>query len=372
MNTAIAQTSLYYTEGRSDKEYHAEIIKVAGGNVVNFRYGRRGGALTSGTKTATPVDFTQAKKIFDKLIHEKTAKGYTPALSGSAYQGTVQNSCKSDFTPQLLNAVTEAAAMQLLLDDHWAAQQKMDGERRAAHADGHEVLGMNRKGLVVPLPQAIADELHSIALSTGSIRVDGEIIGDDLYVFDMHIHQGIHLHTQPWIARMRLAWVALLECKHLKALPYATTSADKSTLFNQVQLMQGEGVVFKRMNSVVMPDRPNSGGDWLKFKFTESASCVVLAINSGKRSVQLGLLDTAKVASLSDAPTFTHVGNVTIPPNYIAPVAGDIVEVEYLYAYRGGSLYQPVYRGIRADLDCSACTTQQLKYKPAVQADVTV
>ena len=358
MNTAIAQTSLYFTEGRSDKEYHAEIIEVSGGNVVNFRYGRRGGALTSGTKTTTPVDFTQAKKIFDKLIHEKTAKGYTPALSGSAFQNTAHTSRKSDFIPQLPNAVSEPAAMQLLLDDHWAAQQKMDGERRAAHADGHEVLGMNRKGLVVPLPQAIADELQTIALTTGAIRVDGEIIGDDLYVFDMHIHQGIHLHTQPWIARMRLAWVALLACKHLKALPYATTSADKSTLFNQVQLMHGEGVVFKRMDSVVMTGRPNSGSDWLKFKFTESASCVVLAINTGKRSVKLGLIDAAHPSTL------IPVGNVTIPPNYDIPPSGQIVEVQYLYAYQGGSLYQPVYRGARTDIDRSACTLQQLKYKP--------
>ena len=45
MNT-IENISLYYAEGHSDKEYHAEIVEVAGGNVVNFRYGRRGGALT--------------------------------------------------------------------------------------------------------------------------------------------------------------------------------------------------------------------------------------------------------------------------------------------------------------------------------------
>jgi len=85
---AIAKTSLYYSEGSSDKEYHAEIVAIPGGNVVNFRYGRRGGTLTTGTKTSVPVDFAQVQKIFDKLIKEKTSKGYTPDLSGAAYQGT--------------------------------------------------------------------------------------------------------------------------------------------------------------------------------------------------------------------------------------------------------------------------------------------
>ena len=30
-----------------------------------------------------------------------------------------------------------------------------------------------------------------------------------------------------------------------------------------------------------------------------------------------------------------------------------------LYAYPGDSLYQPVYRGTRSDLDISTCTTQR-------------
>jgi len=109
---AIAKTSLYYSEGSSDKEYHAEIVAIPGGNVVNFRYGRRGGTLTTGTKTSVPVDFAQAQKIFDKLIKEKTTKGYTPDLSGAAYQGTENAGLKTGFTPQLLNPISEAEAMR--------------------------------------------------------------------------------------------------------------------------------------------------------------------------------------------------------------------------------------------------------------------
>jgi len=47
------------------------------------------------------------------------------------------------------------------------------------------------------------------------------------------------------------------------------------------------------------------------------------------------------------------VGNVTIPSNHEVPQVGDIVEVRYLYYFRGGSLYQPVYLGKRSDLEKS-------------------
>lgn len=47
---ALPKVSLYFKEGGSDKEYHAEIVAVEGGNVVNFRYGRRGSALTAGCR----------------------------------------------------------------------------------------------------------------------------------------------------------------------------------------------------------------------------------------------------------------------------------------------------------------------------------
>ena len=365
---ALVKTSLYYSEGSSDKEYHAEIVEVAGGNVVNFRYGRRGSSLAVGTKTSTPVDFEQAKKIYDKLVKEKTAKGYTPNVSGTAYQGTENAGNKTDFMPQLLNAITEAEAMACISDANWAAQEKMDGERRAVHADAIKVFGANRKGLSVPLPKAIADELQAIATRQGAVRVDGEIIGDILYVFDLHIHHGKRIHNVPWIQRMHLAEATLAGCKSIKAVPVAVSAKEKRALWIKIKSAHGEGVVFKRLDCLVKAGRPNSGGDWLKFKFTETASCTVMEVNSGKRSVKIGLLDTSVRPDVKQGQMIA-VGNVTIPPNYDVPASGDIVEVEYLYAYKGGSIYQPVYRGTRSDLDTSACTTSQLKYKPEIREE---
>ncbi|OIQ90427.1 DNA ligase [mine drainage metagenome] len=388
MNTTL-KSNLYYSEGSSNKEYHAELVEVTGGYVVNFSYGRRGGTLTTGTKTVTPVDHAQAQSIYAKLIQAKIAKGYLPDSDASwnAYQHTqcngVSHDLASDFMPQLCNPINTTALIDLMQDDNWALQQKMDGERRAAHAeaiinagnsegtgevtgeytDGRSsVIGMNRKGLVVALPQGIADELQSIANSSGTIRVDGEIIGDVLHIFDLLIHQGAHLHTLPWLERMRIASIAISQCQYIKAIPVAISTQDKRKLWYQVNLQQGEGVVFKRINAPVTAGRPNSGGDWLKFKFTESASCYVSAINPNKRSIKISLFDSSN--SANSKASIIPVGNVTIPPNYDIPATGDVVEVEYLYAYKGGSIYQPVYRGKRTDLDLSACRLDQLKYKP--------
>ncbi len=403
MQETLLKSSLYYKQANSDKEYHAEVLEVIGGYVVNFRYGRRGGTLTTGTKTLTPVDHAQAQSIYAKLIQAKVAKGYLPDSdnSGMAYQlapcNAASHDLKSDFTPQLCNPVDQTMLINLMQDDCWALQQKMDGERRAAHAepvtntgngedsveshvestsettaDKQHVIGMNRKGLVVALPQGIADELQNIANSSGTIRVDGEIIGDVLHIFDLLMHQGSHLHAMPWLERMQLASITLAHCQYIKAIPVAISTQDKRKLWYRVNLTQGEGLVFKRINAPVTAGRPNSGGDWLKFKLIESASCYVSGINPNKRSIKISLLDSSNSANSNDSssttPSLIPVGNVTIPPNYDVPAIGDVVEVEYLYAYKGGSIYQPVYRGKRTDIDLSACRLDQLKYKPEANA----
>ena len=87
MSTPIKSASLYFKSGGSDKEYHVQIEtdRMQSNNSdyrVNFQYGRRGAALTAGTKTGVPVTLAEAEKIFDKLVKEKTGKGYTPGEAG--------------------------------------------------------------------------------------------------------------------------------------------------------------------------------------------------------------------------------------------------------------------------------------------------
>ncbi len=83
----VKQTKLVFQEGRSDKVYEVDLCEVGPARfVVNFRYGRRGANLKEGTKTATPVERTEAERLFAGLVAEKTKKGYLDAASPSATQ----------------------------------------------------------------------------------------------------------------------------------------------------------------------------------------------------------------------------------------------------------------------------------------------
>lgn len=373
MNTVpqiVASTALFFCAGASNKEYHAEIATVTGGHVVNFRFGRRGSALTSGSKTPLPVTETEAFRIFNRLVAEKTAKGYTPSGSGTPYVGCALESRQTNFAPQLLNPLSEDEARALIDDPHWLAQEKMDGERRAVDGivvDGKPLItGINRKGLVVPLPEAIAAELGRLVLQHGHLRFDGEQIGEVLHVFDLLIQQGQSLTSVHWQDRMRLATQMLDGGNAICAVPVAESQKEKRALWYGVQTRKGEGIVFKRASAPITPGRPNSGGDWRKYKFTATASCLVTALTLGKRSVQLGLY--AHLPEGTSDATPVAVGKVTIPPNHVVPEVGAIVEVAYLYAYPGGALYQPVYQGERTDLSPEDCTLDQLKLKPETEA----
>jgi predicted DNA-binding WGR domain protein len=84
----MEQVTLYFRQGSSDKVYQASIEQQNGGYLVNFAFGRRGTTLQTGTKTQSPVSSEEAKRIFDKLVNDKTAKGYTPGKDGTPYQHT--------------------------------------------------------------------------------------------------------------------------------------------------------------------------------------------------------------------------------------------------------------------------------------------
>jgi len=354
------QMSLYFKEGSSDKKYHAAIEPQGNGFVVNFSYGRRGSTLTIGTKTAEPVDYATAKRIFDKLVKEKTAKGYTPGALGTPYPPTNNEQRSTGILPQLLNSIDEAEAEKLLADPAWLTQEKLDGRRVLIRRSGDQVTGINRKGLVIALPQAVV----GCALSIGSMQwlMDGECIGDTFIAFDLLERACVDLRPQPYRKRLDALYTMLLlgSALPIQFIRSATTVRDTRAMLANLRQTNKEGIVLKRIDAPYTPGRPASGGNQLKCKFYSTASCIVAGSNGGRRSIRLELLNDGQRVS---------VGSVTIPPNQDIPAAGQIVEVRYLYAFGGGCLYQPVFLGVRNDIDANACSVRQLKLKPGDSAD---
>jgi bifunctional non-homologous end joining protein LigD len=351
--TELPNVTLYYREGNSDKVYQCQIESAGDRFVVNFAYGRRGSTMNTGTKTNVPVDYDSAQRIFDKLMKEKKAKGYTEGESGTPYTGPESNQQSPGITPQLLNSIEENQVLDLMNDDNYCAQEKHDGRRMIVHKQGHVITGVNKKGNTIGLPLPVFDVVRGF---DADVTIDGESIGDGLYAFDLLELDGVDI--RPWPYRERLAALMNLlfsvQQTTIKLVETAFTTQQKIAMLEKLRKGKKEGVVFKQVMSAYTPGRPNSGGTQLKYKFVATLSAVVSKINV-QRSVEIRLLDNEG---------WHPSGNVTVPANHSIPKVGDVVEVRYLYAFKeSGVLFQPVYLGQRDDVDQEECLRSQLKYK---------
>jgi bifunctional non-homologous end joining protein LigD len=352
----IEHIELYYREGSSDKVYRAEIEESGGLYVVNFAYGRRGSNLNTGTKTEIPVPLMAATRIYRKLVDSKLAKGYKvcSSLSRAPIQ-TITSKQDTGLRPQLLNPVTEEEADAYVKDELWCCQEKYDGERMLIRRTAQGLfIAANRKGINVPVPRGVQDALKA---RPGPWVIDGEIVGEKFYAFDLLESQEGDIRGQAYLRRLAALEKQFgdIENASFEVAPTVFGTAMKKGFITGLKSANKEGVVFKKVDVPWNDGRPNSGGNALKLKFWASCSCVVLNVNSDRRSV---------VVALGDKP----MGNVTIPLNHEVPDPGQVVEVRYLYVNgENGSLYQPTYLGVRKDIAPQECTLefQNIKYKAA-------
>ena len=339
--------TLYFRQGSSDKVYQANIESKGDGFIVAFAYGRRGATLTSGIKTQAPVEYNEAKRIYDKLIAEKTAKGYTPGADGTPYQQTDRADRATGIHCQLLNPVEEDRVQAVIADPAFWMQEKFDGRRLLIQKCGDAITGINRLGLTVALPKTL--ERDAVACPVDCI-IDGEAVGDAFHAFDAMLVGDDEIGGCRYGER-HLRLLNLLNTfahPNIHLVSTAFLPRHKRDLFDALKKANAEGVVFKQIDAPYVAGRPASGGSQLKHKFCETASFVVGKINA-KRSVSLLLFTGDRIGA---------AGNVTIPPNQPIPKTGQIIECRFLYAFReSGSIYQPVYLGVREDIRAEECTT---------------
>ena len=373
------QTLLFCDTSAGGKEYLAQLIDNCDGTfTARSKYGPRGN-LRAEAIQASNVSLEVAQKAYAKVIKSKqTGSSIYTIVSQSSPTESVSISPKrevtSPYSAQLLNPIsTEEEIITLFESGRFYAQDKMDGDRMSILVDSGQMIAYNRKGQERDIPSKLKGQLEAVNWE-GAYYIDGEIVNDTFYAFDL-----LQYSEAPQLCETEYSYrfSVLLDIEdqykltsdyfkivHTIIPPLTGRRECIIAMLNRIKNANGEGLVLKDFSKPHTSGRPNSGGDQLKFKFVESSTCLVSKVNN-QRSVSLQLLGQLGVE--------VNVGNVSIPPNHEIPAVGSLVEVRYLYAFDGGSLYQPVYLGVRHDLDRSECTLAQIqRYKPNAPKELMV
>jgi bifunctional non-homologous end joining protein LigD len=365
---------LFFQEGSSDKVYNAAIVEDDGAYSVQVEWGRRGANLNRGTK-AVKVSLAAAEKAFDKVVKQKTRKGYeamTEEVAPAAVappdgQGSGSNvagggRAKVAQRAQLLNSVCDEAQLEALLtDERIVVQQKFDGVRVLVHI-GEEIIATNRSGEITRLDDRLATALRKLDRDT---ILDGEVVSRGssaatYWVFDLIAHAGEDMREEEYLHRHGwLTEIGLPEKGPIRVVATATTTKQKRALLNRLEKQRAEGAVFKHAAAPYTQGRPASGGAQLKYKFVKSADVVItenagnayrMAVNDGERLRDVGKV-FAGTTNASRADLDARLGAGEQP----------VAEVQYLYATDNNQLYQPVFTRLRLDKGASECTIMQLE-----------
>lgn len=292
-------------------------------------------------------------------MNKQLRDGYTQSEAGTPYQNTEDAGKVSGVLPQLLNFVKEEEVSKYLDDDEWLMEEKKDGVRQMIRKNKKVVEGINKKGLITSLPVTTEEAVRK-ACGVLDAQLDGELVGEVYWLFDL-LSMGVHSYgTVSVNARLNAINEWFEESSYndyFKLVPIATGKQAKHKLYNKLKKDRAEGVVFKKLDSPYKAGRPASGGTQVKFKFKGSATVRCKEIND-KNSF---------IMEMQENGNWIEVGNCTFFPTKTVPEVSKFYEVEYLYAYPGGSLFQPTLKEARTDSDESDCNLSQLKYKQGTE-----
>lgn len=357
MKNIVEQVCLYYTDvaKNSDKVYQVRLIQTQEGFLVEYSNGKRGSTLVTKLKTEKPVDEETARTVYERTKKAKLKDGYTEDVSGETFKGSENAERKTKFSPQLLTAIDEDRARQLISGGAHIVQIKHDGERRYLRLENGEVTAANRQGLEVVVAERIrkaASHLQTKGIT--AFELDCEDMKDHVVVFDVLSLNGKDLRAMGFIQRFSHAAeieTALDGASQAIRLSHPIEDLTWETVQALREAGQ-EGICLKQ------PDAPYKAGrneSQLKLKFWESATTRVAEKNKDRRSVSLEVLD--------ESGNWLSVGNVTVPQNVQIPEKGQLLDVRYLYAHRGGSLFEPTFEKVRTDLPENSASVLQLKFK---------
>lgn len=365
--TCLSQVALHYNAGGSDKLYIIQVQEETTAAGTKYKtvgyFGRRGGSL----KTAQKYDGTSlaaANAQSNSKEKEQRGKGYedfthpipgmpsdAPTFGGPAVASAAAavaaavppKKASVGPLPMLAEVADEARAEVLMSDPDWVGQKKYDGERVTVSIRRNAIQAYNRKGEERALSGPAEASLKRLVARTDfsddrETVLDGELMGDVYVAYDVLVLRDNDIRKTSYEERY-YQLEALLEDNLGLLAETAWTEEAKRAMYARALKEGWEGMMFRNVEGNYVTGRTSL---LLKFKLWATATCRVLTVNS-KRSVQLALRDE------HDNEQFC--GNVTVPVNQDIPTGDDLVEVRYLYAMEGGSLYQPVLIRVRTDID---------------------
>jgi bifunctional non-homologous end joining protein LigD len=356
------RAELYFRQGSSDKVYHLQLENVEDKWSVETQWGRRGSALQSDVK-ANGVPYEEARRVYDRILREKTGKGYQIAqatTNGDApiSIGLPASKEQSGHVPELLTPIEEPEALLLAQDASWWFQQKFDGRRLAVQKADGKYSGINKLGQVIPFDSRLSEPLDLVQAK--AFLADGEITDSHFYIWDLLSVNDTDLRTEPYEIRY-VHLTRLFRGIHqtLRVCETAMTPKAKRAFVKAMHEVNAEGFVCKNRYAAYAAGR---AGQHFKCKFVATASFIVgpkpdKKADDGHRSIALYLLD-------GNRPRF--MGTVGVPDRYPLPRVEQVVEVRYLYCHPGpeGKLIQAKYFGkVRDDVQLAECTVSQLKLK---------
>lgn len=314
--------------------------------------------------SSLPDTLQEAKTTYRRLMMEhhpdRGGSVEKAAEINSAYERVMKridgNKRKdTGLRAQLPNPITEQEAERYLKDDVHCLQEKKDGKHILLGIDGnYRVLAANKQGLETTIGTDISVAVVKI-FGINSV-VDGELIGDNFWVFDLLMHNSSDLRKLSYGERYKQLSQLMDTNSHpnLYLVKAYFSAEEKVKKYNEIKAAGREGVVFKKIHGKFSEGRPHMGGDMLKCKFWKSCSAIVDETPTGKSSFTFYVLD--------ENGDRVSLGNCSAIGKII-PKPGNVVEIRYLYRHNEGKLCQAVFLGIRDDVDSKSCTLKQLEVK---------
>ena len=311
-------------------------------------------------KGGNPEEFQKYTKAYEIILNMRHPSitppirpvATTPRETREAAddQPEAATSSSDIIIPQLLTSIDEDEVQFYLTNDDYGAQEKKDGKHLTLQIHNGVLYVRNKKGDVSSCMPEFEPSLRSIRKD---ILIDGEQVNGKFWTWDILEFDNVDYRRNSYQDRyFSLSQLSFgNRGSKIQVLDLAIGTEAKTQLYNRLKAEGKEGIVFKKLSGEY---KPGKGEDQVKFKFYAECSVIVAAGRSGKSSIGMELLTTTGVRK------FVGYCSCCLHP---LPVIGSVSEIKYLYAYKGGCLYQPAFKELRDDVDVNECTFEQLKYK---------